>query len=230
VSRAVIEGDVKGLTNLIENAAGSNVKVDHQYTPEIVESFVEGYANYIQEVDIKTALKKLNERRVLVAVRQGPRGLYATNKFIELHLRKKGLLKPDGEFYEHKPIMVTRNMHDLGLLNGDTGIMRKDDKGNLKVWFEDGLGGIKSILPAYLNYCETSFAMTIHKSQGSEFEQVLVILPEGISNALLTRELLYTGITRARTSITIQGEMDTIRHSVESCVQRISGITGRVDQ
>ncbi len=230
VSRAVIEGDVKGLTNLIENTAGSNVKVDHLYTPEIVESFVEGYTNYIHELDIKTALKKLNERRVLVAVRQGPRGLYATNKFIELHLRKKGLLKPDGEFYENKPIMVTRNMHDLGLLNGDTGIMRKDDKGNLKVWFEDGLGGIKSILPAYLNYCETSFAMTIHKSQGSEFEQVLVILPEGISNALLTRELLYTGITRARASITIQGEMDTIRHSVESCVQRISGITGRVDQ
>jgi len=230
MSRAVIEGDTEKLTTLIENSAGTNVKIDHQYTPEILESFVEGYANYIQEVDIKTALKKLNERRVLVAVRQGPRGLYATNQFIELHLRKKGLLRPDGEFYEHKPIMVTRNMHDLGLLNGDTGIMRKDDKGNLKVWFEDGLGGIKSILPAYLNYYETAFAMTIHKSQGSEFDQVIVILPEGTSNALLTRELLYTGITRARTSITIQGEMDTIRHSVESCVQRISGITGRVDQ
>jgi exodeoxyribonuclease V alpha subunit len=230
MSRAVIEGDTEKLTTLIENSAGTNVKIDHQYTPEILESFVEGYANYIQEVDIKTALKKLNERRVLVAVRQGPRGLYATNNFIELHLRKKGLLRPDGEFYEHKPIMVTRNMHDLGLLNGDTGIMRKDDKGNLKVWFEDGLGGIKSILPAYLNYYETAFAMTIHKSQGSEFDQVIVILPEGTSNALLTRELLYTGITRARTSITIQGEMDTIRHSVESCVQRISGITGRVDQ
>jgi exodeoxyribonuclease V alpha subunit len=230
MSRAVIEGDTEKLTTLIENSAGTNVKIDHQYTPEILESFVEGYANYIQEVDIKTALKKLNERRVLVAVRQGSRGLYATNNFIELHLRKKGLLRPDGEFYEHKPIMVTRNMHDLGLLNGDTGIMRKDDKGNLKVWFEDGLGGIKSILPAYLNYYETAFAMTIHKSQGSEFDQVIVILPEGTSNALLTRELLYTGITRARTSITIQGEMDTIRHSVESCVQRISGITGRVDQ
>jgi exodeoxyribonuclease V alpha subunit len=230
MSRAVIEGDTEKLTTLIENSAGTNVEIDHQYTPQILESFVEGYANYIQEVDIKTALKKLNERRVLVAVRQGPRGLYATNQFIELHLRKKGLLRPDGEFYEHKPIMVTRNMHDLGLLNGDTGIMRKDDKGNLKVWFEDGLGGIKSILPAYLNYYETAFAMTIHKSQGSEFDQVIVILPEGTSNALLTRELLYTGITRARTSITIQGEMDTIRHSVESCVQRISGITGRVDQ
>ncbi len=229
LSRAVIEGDTEKLKNLIENSAGTNVKIDHQYTPELLESFVEGYASYIQEADIKTALKKLNECRVLVAVRQGQRGLYTTNKLIELHLRKKGIIRPDGENYEHKPIMVTRNMHDLGLLNGDTGIMRKDDKGNLKVWFEDGQGGIKSILPAYLNYCETAFAMTIHKSQGSEFDQVMVILPEGISNALLTRELLYTGITRARTSITIQGEMDTIRHSVESCVQRISGITGRVD-
>jgi exodeoxyribonuclease V alpha subunit len=163
-------------------------------------------------------------------VRQGPRGLYATNKAIELYLRKKGYLKSDGEFYEHKPIMVTRNMYDLGLLNGDTGIMRKDTNGTLKVWFEDGQGGIKSILPAYLNYTETAFAMTIHKSQGSEFEHVMVMLPEGTSNALLTRELLYTGITRAKKSITIQGEMNTIKHAVESSVQRISGISGRIDQ
>jgi exodeoxyribonuclease V alpha subunit len=230
VSRAVIEGDFEKLNSLIENAAGTNVKVDHKYEPALLEHFVEAYANYIQEPDIATALKKLNELRVLVAVRQGPRGLYATNKTIELHLRKKGLLKPDGEFYEHKPIMVTRNMYDLGLLNGDTGIMRKDSNGTLKVWFEDGQGGIKSILPAYLNYTETAFAMTIHKSQGSEFDHVMVILPEGTSNALLTRELLYTGITRAKTSITIQGEMVTIKQAVESCVKRISGITGRIDQ
>jgi exodeoxyribonuclease V alpha subunit len=57
----------------------------------------------------------------------------------------------------------------------------------------------------------------------------MVVLPEGTSNALLTRELLYTGITRAKTSITIQGEMDTIKHVIESCVKRISGITGRID-
>jgi exodeoxyribonuclease V alpha subunit len=120
-------------------------------------------------------------------------------------------------------------MYDLGLLNGDTGIMRKDASGNMKVWFEDGQGGIKSVLPAYLNYSETAFAMTIHKSQGSEFDHVMVILPEGVSNALLTRELLYTGITRAKTSITIQGEMTTIEHAVNSCVKRISGITGRID-
>lgn len=229
VSRAVIEGKVDEVKALIQNAQGTNVIVDQKNDPALLENFVAGYEAYINEHDKAEALKKLNQLRVLVAVRQGPRGLYAINKAIELHLRKKGLLKPDDEFYENRPIMITRNMYDLGLLNGDTGIMRKDASGNMKVWFEDGQGGIKSVLPAYLNYSETAFAMTIHKSQGSEFDHVMVILPEGTSNALLTRELLYTGITRAKSSITIQGEMATIEHAVNSCVKRISGITGRID-
>ena len=165
----------------------------------------------------------------MVSVRQGPRGLFATNNAIELQLRKKGLIKPDGVFYEHRPIMITRNLYDLGLLNGDTGIIRKDVSGNLRAWFEDGKGGIKSVLPAYLNHSETAFAMTIHKSQGSEFDHVMVILPEGNNNVLLTRELLYTGITRAKTSITIQGELGTIEHAVHSMVNRISGITDSID-
>ncbi len=229
VSKAVIEGKFEETKMLIENAVDKSVILDNEYSPELLETFVEGYSKYIKEPDIKEALKKVNELRVLVAVRQGPRGLHATNKAIELHLRKKGLIKPDVEMYENRPIMVTRNMHDLGLLNGDTGIMRKDTNNTLRVWFEDGQGGIKSILPAYLNYTETAFAMTIHKSQGSEFENVMVVLPEGTSNALLTRELLYTGITRARKTITIQGEIETIKHAIELCVNRISGITGRID-
>lgn len=229
LSRAVIDGNVEEVKRLIATAQGTNVIVDQTYNPTILENFVEGYASFINETDIKLALKKLNELRVLVAVRQGPRGLYATNNAIVLQLRKRGFIKPDGEFYENRPIMVTRNLYDLGLLNGDTGIMRKDANGNLKVWFEDGQGGIKSVLPAYLNFSETAFAMTIHKSQGSEFDNVMVILPEGTSNALLTRELLYTGVTRAKTSITIQGEMSTIEHAVNASVNRISGITGRID-
>ena len=229
VSRAVIDGKVDEVKALIQNAQGTNVIVDQKNDPALLENFVAGYEAFINEPAIHLALKKLNELRVLVAVRQGPRGLYAINKAIELHLRKKALIKPDDEFYENRPIMITRNMYDLGLLNGDTGIMRKDASGNMKVWFEDGQGGIKSVLPAYLNYSETAFAMTIHKSQGSEFDHVMVILPEGTSNALLTRELLYTGITRAKSSITIQGEMATIEHAVNSCVKRISGITGRID-
>ena len=229
LSRAVIDGNFEEVNTLIANAVGTNVVVDPTYSPDLLENFVAGYAEFIQEADIKIALKKLNNLRVLVAVREGPRGVYAINKQIELLLRKKGLLKPDGEFYENRPVMVTRNMYDLGLLNGDTGIMRKDASGNLKVWFEDGEGDIKYVLPAYLNKSETAFAMTIHKSQGSEFENVMVVLPEGTSNALLTRELLYTGITRAKKNITIQGMEDTIEHAVKACVKRISGITGRID-
>ena len=230
VSRAVIEGDLEGLKSLIGAPTASNVTFDFEYKEEILSKFVEGYEAYINEHDKAEALKKLNQLRVLVAVRESNRGMKAINKFIELHLRKKGLLKPDGDFYENRPIMVTRNMYDLELFNGDTGIMRKDASGNMKAYFEDPKGGIKSVLPAYLTYSETVFAMTIHKSQGSEFNNVLVVLPEGTSNALLTRELLYTGITRAKDHITIQGKQDTIDYAVSTCVKRISGITGRIDQ
>ncbi len=230
VSKAVIEGDLERLKNLIGVQTASNVTFDFEYKEEILSKFVEGYEAYIKEIDIAEALIKLNELRVLVAVRESNRGMYAINKFIELQLRKKGLIKPDGDFYENRPIMVTRNMYDLELLNGDTGILRKDANGNIKAYFEDGKGGVKSVLPAYLTYSETVFAMTIHKSQGSEFNKVLVVLPEGTSNALLTRELLYTGITRAKDHITIQGKQDTIDYAVETCVKRISGITGRIDQ
>ena len=230
VSRAVIEGDLEGLKSLIGAPTASNVTFDFEYKEEILSKFVEGYEAYINEHDKAEALKKLNQLRVLVAVRESNRGMKAINKFIELHLRKKGLLKPDGDFYENRPIMVTRNMYDLELFNGDTGIMRKDASGNMKAYFEDPKGGVKSVLPAYLTYSETVFAMTIHKSQGSEFNNVLVVLPEGTSNALLTRELLYTGITRAKDHITIQGKQDTIDYAVSTCVKRISGITGRIDQ
>ena len=230
VSKAVIEGDLEGLKSLIGAPTASNVTFDFEYKEEILSKFVEGYEAYINEHDKAEALKKLNQLRVLVAVRESNRGMKAINKFIELHLRKKGLLKPDGDFYENRPIMVTRNMYDLELFNGDTGIMRKDESGNMKAYFEDPKGGIKSVLPAYLTYSETVFAMTIHKSQGSEFNNVLVVLPEGTSNALLTRELLYTGITRAKDHITIQGKQDTIDYAVSTCVKRISGITGRIDQ
>jgi len=230
VSKAVIEGDLDKLKSLIGAPTASNVTFDFEYKEEILSKFVEGYQAYINEPDIAEALKKLNQLRVLVAVRESNRGMKAINKFIELHLRKKGLLKPDGDFYENRPIMVTRNMYDLELFNGDTGILRKDANGNIKAYFEDVKGGVKSVLPAYLTYSETVFAMTIHKSQGSEFNKVLVVLPEGTSNALLTRELLYTGITRAKDHITIQGKEDTIDYAVGACVKRISGITGRIDQ
>jgi exodeoxyribonuclease V alpha subunit len=229
ISKAIIASETNTITNFISAASDSKLHFDLTYQAKTIEEFTDGYAAFIQEPDITTALKKLNELRVLVAVREGPHGLYAVNRLIETHLRSKGLLKPDGDIYENRPIMVTKNMYELGLFNGDIGILRYDQDRNLRAWFEGGETGTREILPAYLTSTETVFAMTIHKSQGSEFNKVMVILPEGIDNQLLTRELLYTAVTRAKSEITIQGTAETIIHAASRSVERISGITGRID-
>lgn len=229
ISKAIIESDTSTIKDFINSASDSMLHFDLSYNSKTLEEFAEGYAAFIQEPDIATALKKLNELRVLVAVREGPRGLYAVNRIIETLLRSKALLKPDGDFYENRPLMVTKNMYELGLFNGDIGILRYDQDRNLRAWFEGGETGIRTILPAYLTSTETVFAMTIHKSQGSEFNKVMVILPDGFDNQLLTRELLYTAVTRAKSDITIQGTAETIIHAASRSVERISGITGRID-
>jgi len=229
ISKAIIASDKNTLEDFINTASDPQIHFDLTYLNKTLEEFADGYAAFIQETDIAAALKKLNDLRVLVAVREGPRGLYAINRMIETHLRTKGLLKPDGDFYENRPLMVTKNMYELGLFNGDIGILRYDQDRNLRAWFEGGDTGIRAILPAYLTSTETVFAMTIHKSQGSEFNKVMVVLPEGIENQLLTRELLYTAVTRAKSDITIQGTAETILHAASCSVKRISGITGRID-
>jgi exodeoxyribonuclease V alpha subunit len=100
------------------------------------------------------------------------------------------------------------------------------------VWFqsEDAETGLRSFLPSYLTDCETVFAMTIHKSQGSEFDNIFVILPDQADNRLLTRELIYTGITRARTKVMIQGSEEVILSGMASSVERSSGLQLRLNE
>jgi exodeoxyribonuclease V alpha subunit len=227
LSRAVINSDHDSINDLMK-AIDPNMKFDTAYDPKTLEEFVAGYEAYIKETDIARALGKLNEVRVLVTVREGERGLYAVNRKIEAILRERKLIRPDKEFYENRPVIITRNNYELDLFNGDLGIVRTDGEGNLRVWFEGSDGAIRSVLPTYLNNCETVFAMTIHKSQGSEFNNVMVILPEGIENPLLTRELLYTAITRAKERVVVQGAYETILHASSKSVKRISGICDRI--
>jgi exodeoxyribonuclease V alpha subunit len=228
VSRAVIQSDLPSIRTLMETPLPDLV-FDTDYSEELLKEFVQGYAHYIQEQDTALALKNLQELRVLTTVREGSRGLYAMNRKIEQLLQESRLIAPGSQaFYEHRPVIITRNNYELGLFNGDIGIVRKDPLNRLRVWFEAENGVLRSVLPAYLNACETVFAMTIHKSQGSEFNQVMVVLPEGTNHPLLTRELLYTGITRARKKVIISGKQDTLEHTVSSAVQRISGIDQRL--
>src|ERR1019366_3547694 len=130
------------------------------------------YEDFIKEEDKSKALKKLNNLRVLCAIREGEQGLYAINRKIESYLQQKRLISITGKFYTNKPIIVTSNNYELKLFNGDIGIIRPDENGVLKAWFEAPDGTLRHFLPGYISDWETVYAMTIHKSQGSEFEKV----------------------------------------------------------
>lgn len=226
-SKAIINNEALVLEEFIETSTDDQVKIDEDYSEGEFKKVVAGYEEYIKEKDIKKALLKLNNLRVLCAIREGEQGLYATNLRIEKYLSDKRLIAKKEEFYENRPIIITSNNYELGLFNGDVGIIRRDEKGVLKAFFEDGQGDLISIFPGLINQVETVFAMTIHKSQGSEFNQVLIVLPKKENIAILTRELLYTAVTRAKSRVLIQGTREVIMKTAERQVQRASGIAQR---
>ena len=168
--------------------------------------------------------------RLLSAVRKGPWGVEGLNERIASLLHQRGLLSADQGWYEGRPVLVTRNDYSLGLMNGDIGIALRlpDTPGRtvLRVAFarNDGSGELKFVLPSRLSAIETVFAMTVHKSQGSEFAHTALILPESL-NPVLTKELLYTGITRARHYFSlIESRASVFEQTIQKRVERRSGL------
>lgn len=155
---------------------------------------------FVQAGDAATALAAAGNFRILCALRNGPHGVKAMNRRVESILATMGL-KPGRGVYDHQLIMINVNTPSLNLYNGDVGIvLQKDgDKKACEVWFPDPETGTVREHPipvGLLPEHETAFAMTIHKSQGSEFPNIALILPDTADSPILTRELLYTGITR----------------------------------
>lgn len=164
------------------------------------------------------ALNAFAKFQVLCAVRDGPWGVESLNRRIAHSL----CFKEEG-WYAGRPVMVTRNDYNLSLMNGDVGLCLTHANG-LRVAFPDGQGGIHWVLPSRLDGVESVFAMTVHKSQGSEFDHVCMVLPS-TPVAVLTRELLYTGITRSKTRLTlVVPEPKVLWHAVESKVLRSGGL------
>ncbi len=166
-----------------------------------------------------------NRFRVLCAVRTGPAGVEALNRDIEARLEAEGLIDTRCHHYAGRPVMITRNEHDLRLYNGDIGILfpHPGDGGRLQVLFQTGEGMVRKVSPARLPEHETVYAMTVHKSQGSEFDRVLLVLPPG-EGLHLSRELVYTGITRARQRFEISTTEQALRQAVEQRLERVSGL------
>ena len=171
--------------------------------------------------------------QVLCAVRKGPWGVEGLNERITGALFARKLIDGDRHCYEGRPVLMTRNDYGLGLMNGDIGIALTLPEGDgqarrhvLRVAFarNDGQGGIRFVLPSRLNDVETVYAMTVHKSQGSEFSHTALVLPEAL-NPVLTKELIYTGITRAKHWFSlIEPRAGVFEEAVQRKVKRLSGL------
>lgn len=179
----------------------------------------------------KVALELFNQCRLLCALREGDFGVSGLNQRIEKALAARKLIRTQDELWYHgRPVMVTRNDHALGLYNGDIGIcMRDASEGEvrLKVFFELPDGSMKAILPSRVPEHETAYAMTIHKSQGSEFDFTLMVLPAEFS-PILTRELIYTGITRAKKKLALYADGQVLKRAIRVRTQRASGLVERL--
>lgn len=169
------------------------------------------------------ALQKLGRRRILCALREGPAGVEGINRLTETLLRRNGCIPLTERVYRGMPILILRNDYGLGLFNGDTGILWPDAHGTLQAWFPLENGELRPLGLARLPIWQTSYAITVHKSQGSEFDQVLFILPQD-DVPILSRELLYTGITRAREALTLVCRRDLLHRAIQRRVVRYSGL------
>ncbi|MBJ7549674.1 exodeoxyribonuclease V subunit alpha [Marinomonas ostreistagni] len=177
----------------------------------------------------KKVLQAHTNFQLLVALRKGDWGLEGMNDQIErLLVSDKKLMDTDSLWYLGRPVMVTQNDYSVDLMNGDIGIsLRYPVNGELKqrVVFSDGKGGVRWVLPSRLQSVETVFAMTVHKSQGSEFHHTAMLLPSQ-SSPILTKELIYTGITRSKKHFTlISGGETVLEEAMNRKVERKSGLS-----
>jgi exodeoxyribonuclease V alpha subunit len=228
LARAINTGDGAGaLAILRRGGPGSDAALfepgaDTGSDAELERRATEGYAPFVQSSDPKQKLERLGAYRVLCAHRQGPRGVEQQNRNVEAWLGRAGLLDPLATFYENRPIIITQNDYTLGLFNGDVGVVVRDEHGRLRVCFE-GAEGLRFLAPGRLPPHETVFATTVHKSQGSEFDAVSIVLPDGVS-ALVGRELIYTAVTRARERVDVFASAEVVRSAITRTVQRPSGL------
>ena len=223
-AKLVLTGEQINSSDYVDKPKSQGVYIRESVNDSVVEELMMIYQEYIQEPDVKQALQKLNKIRFLVATRSGSLGLDSVNYLIESFLNSNDLIDTRSVYYVNRPVIINKNDYQLGLFNGDVGIIRRNERGQIKVFFEDPELGVKSVEPALIKNMETVFAMTIHKSQGSEFEQVVIVLPENTEVKLLNRQLLYTGITRAKEKALIISSQEVLDTCIEQVVSRSSGI------
>jgi exodeoxyribonuclease V alpha subunit len=190
----------------------------------VVEHALPHYLAIASAGDVATALPMLRRHRVLTAMREGEAGSRVLNARLAEAMQKPGAR--EDAFFHGRPVMIRENSYRHGLYNGDVGLVWRGGDGELRVWFETDAGP-RAWLPAALPAHESAFALTVHKSQGSEFDDVLLVLPEK-SVRVSSRELVYTGITRARNSLTVWANESVLAEAIARQAQRWSDLALRL--
>lgn len=183
------------------------------------------------EPDVATLERHFANFRILCPLRRGPEGLQAVTLLVEEALRKDGRVKPEGDAYAGRPVLISTNDYGVTLFNGDTGLVLPDPRGESGplATFSSGDGQtIRRFALSRLPDHETAFAMTVHKAQGSEMEHVAIVLPREAS-PVLTRELLYTAITRAKQSVTLFAERATVAAAIVNKATRHGRLAPRIE-
>ncbi|MBD3634978.1 MAG: exodeoxyribonuclease V subunit alpha [Methylophaga sp.] len=197
----------------------------------LLNTVSKGYQTFIDAVENEAKpqqiLQAFDEFRVLAALKQGPQSVNSVNRMMTRLLAQRGW-RTAQTYYPGRPIMITQNDYRQQLFNGDIGVMLRDEQGQLKACFYFGEElrwvGLNR-LPAH----ETVFAMTVHKSQGSEFDAISILLPDEIS-PILNRELLYTAVTRARKTLSILASEQVLTHTIDTRHQRETGLKHQLEK
>ncbi|GAA73018.1 exodeoxyribonuclease V subunit alpha [Pseudoalteromonas sp. BSi20439] len=233
----------RGILNYVEQQSSeghfSDIILDYDFvsTPieKLVNSAASHYANYLtliaQDASVAQIHAAFASYQLLAAVREGDYGVNSLNLRIERVLQQQGLISvnPNQRHYTGMPIMVSQNDYQLKLFNGDIGILMPDDSGQLKALFIDEQGNERAFSPARLPAHDKVYVMTIHKSQGSEFSYTAMVLPPLKQASIgINRQLVYTGITRAKHTFELVADKKVLQLAMGKSVSRASGLYERL--
>jgi exodeoxyribonuclease V alpha subunit len=244
---AVNRGDVDAAVEVLRTGGqdgemrGQVSWIEHAHQHHVIQLAGDGYRPYLEllragaggehEDWVRAVLQRFEAFRILCAVREGEWGVKGLNTAIETRLDHAGLIRRSGDWYVGRPVMVTRNDYGTGVFNGDIGLTLPDPArpDSLRVWFLEG-DKVRSVLATRLRHVETAYAMTVHKSQGSEFAHTVLALPKE-GGAVLARELVYTGITRASERFTlVTPGAATLGEAILRRTHRASGLRGMIER
>ena len=226
---AVRGGDAAAALGLLRSDALGAVRL-HEGVADPLQSDEAGLFAHWRALatapDPDAALAQGGRLRLLTALREGPQGSRALNGRIEALLSGSRIGTPPA-WFPGRLLLVTENSYRHGLFNGDVGVCLADGNGTPLAWFPGGSEGVRAFHPAALPAHESAFAMTVHKAQGSEFDQVWLQLPAR-DNRVLSRELVYTGITRARRELHLAASAAVLEAALSRHARRVSGLAWRL--